>query len=147
MSLTDYLIYQKNKLVAGGDTQKEMELNRKEMELKEQRAMEKQVKEEQKRLVELERERARQEYSIKEARERERIKYEGRVRRAEQDSKTGGIFGRFVSGVEGVSKRQAEPRTSVKRKTKRKVRRVASPPKKRSGGGIFSRGTSFKWSV
>lgn len=141
MSLLDRVEYEKNKLLARGDTNKLIELNKKSMEAKEKRMMDKQVKEEQKRLVDLERERARHEYSVKEARERERIRYEGRVRKAEQDSKSGGIFGRFVSGVEGVSKRQAEPRTSVKRKSKRKVRRVAPPPKK--DYSTFSLGT--KW--
>ena len=133
MSLTDYLIYQKNKLVAGGDTQKEMELNRKEMELKEQRAMEKQVKEEQKRLIDLERERARQEYSVKEAREIERIKYERKIKQAQQ---SGGksILDNLLGG--SPKTQQPAPRKRVMYKKK--------PPKKFDG---FGAGKGFKWTV
>jgi len=94
MGLMDYLTYQKNKVIAGGNTEKEMELNRQSMEARDKAIMEKRVKEEQARRVQLARDQAKQEYDVKYAQEEQRIKYERKVAQA----KAGGSGG-FLSGL------------------------------------------------
>lgn len=116
MGLLEYLTYQKNKVVAGGNTEREMELNRKSMEARDKALMEKRVREEQARRVQLAREQAKQEYDVKYAQEEERIRYERRVAQA----KSGGLIGNLLKKDTG---RQPAPMRRPVRKGSKQTRR------------------------
>ena len=100
MSLLDRVEYEKNKLLARGDTNKLMELNKKSIEAKEKRMMDKQVEKEHKYKLNLEREKARKEYQIAEAREREKINYEARVSRAKKKANEPTFLDKITKKVE-----------------------------------------------
>lgn len=117
MGIIEYLTYQKNKVVAGGNTEREMELNRKNMEARDKALMEKRVREEQARRVQLAREQAKQEYDVKYAQEEERIRYERRVAQA----KKGGLIENFLKKDTG---RQPAPMRRPVRKGSKPARRV-----------------------
>lgn len=116
MSLLDNLLYQKNKILARGDTVKEMELNQREIEFRDKREMDRQVQEEHKRRVSMQREQARKEYEIKYAQEEERIKYEQKLSRAKEQSKRGSILDRLSNTVERRSKGQGPMRLKSRKK-------------------------------
>jgi hypothetical protein len=143
MSILDRIIYEKNKLVARGDTQKEMELNRKEMELRDKRLMDAQVRKEQEDKIKLAREDAKQRYALKEAEEKERIRYEKRL----GYEKSGGLFGKVISTLESNSLNQPRKRV-VKRKVP-KVKRVVKRkvPKVKKKSFEVNTGKNFKWGL
>jgi hypothetical protein len=143
MGILDRIIYEKNKLVARGDTQKEMELNRKEMELRDKRAMDRQVRKEQQERIKLAREDAKQRYALKEAEEKERIRYEKRL----ASDKSGGLFGKVISTLESNSLNQPRKRV-VKRKVP-KVKRVVKRkvPKVKKKRFEVNTGKNFKWGL
>ena len=140
------IIYQKNKILARGDTQKEIELNRKEMEHREKRMMDKQVKEEHKRRVELERESARKEYEIKEVRERERINYEKRIAKAQTETS---FFDKLTKKLDSPSpqvraKPRAKPKARTTVKKTQQVKKMKVPATKKYE---VQCGKNFKWKV
>jgi hypothetical protein len=130
MSLLDRVEYEKNKLLARGDTNKLIELNKKSMEAKEKRMIDKQVEKEHQYKLNLEREKARKEYQIAEAREREKINYESRIARAKKKANEPTFLDRITKKVE-------QP---VSLGVRKKLKRVKKPKKDYSK---FSLGT--KW--
>ncbi len=139
MGLTDYLLYQKNKVLAGGNTEKEMEYNRREMELRDKREMDKRIREEQQRRVQLAREQAKQEYDLKYAQEEEKLKYERKLAQA-KSGKQGGILGMFLNRGSGRATVRGRAYPQPKRKvnplfqTSNVLDKFSGPPKKKKGG-------------
>jgi len=118
MSLLDRVEYEKNKLLARGDTKRLIELNKKSIEAKEKSMIDKQVEKEHQYKLNLEREKARKEYQIAEAREREKINYESRIARAKKKANEPTFLDRITKKVEKpVSKGS---RTSLRKAKKPK---------------------------